>query len=157
MSAWFTFIWLIVTGPIACEDAGNNGILGLPCGVACIVIIGINIFESPEECSVKGTDVLGYLASMRDHFDGKKTTWWATYYKLENVTKNITKWNCTEKELAYYDKLAECAQKQLGLEETACELHARRSTGAGTGRQRGNWGNSLSMSKTEFRNLDSLQ
>jgi len=85
----------------------------------------INIFESPEECSVKGTDVLGYLASMRDHFDGKKTTWWATYYKLENVTKNITKWNCTEKELAYYDKLAECAQKQLGLEETACELHAR--------------------------------
>jgi len=26
-----------------------------------------------------------------------QTTWWATYYKLENVTKNITKWNCTEK------------------------------------------------------------
>lgn len=46
---------------------------------------------------MKGTDVLGYLASMRDHFDGKKTTWWNTYYKLENVTQNITKWNCTEK------------------------------------------------------------
>eukprot|EP00438_Fugacium_kawagutii_P018422 Skav229320 [mRNA] locus=scaffold2688:6950:11571:- [translate_table: standard] len=86
----------------------------------------INVFESPEECSVKGTDVLGYLASMRDHFDGKKTTWWSTYYKLENVTQNITKWNCTEKaELAYYDKLTECSEKQLTLEETACELHQR--------------------------------
>eukprot|EP00435_Cladocopium_sp_Y103_P061836 s527_g23.t1 len=85
----------------------------------------INVFESPEECAVTGTDVLGYLASMRDHFDGKKTTWWSTYYKLENVTQNITKWNCTEKELAYYNKLTECSEKQLTLEETACELHAR--------------------------------
>lgn len=61
----------------------------------------INVFESPEECAVTGTDVLGYLASMRDHFDGKKTTWWSTYYKLENVTQNITKWNCTEKDLRF--------------------------------------------------------
>eukprot|EP00913_Durusdinium_trenchii_P024777 g23257.t1 len=112
----------------------------------------INVFESPEECTVKGTDVLGYLASMRDHFDGKKlvaqdlllhiiltnllqcacfhrnhaqTIWWSTYYKLENITNNITKWNCTEKELAYFEKLTECQEKQLALEETACMLHDR--------------------------------
>ncbi|CAJ1355180.1 unnamed protein product [Effrenium voratum] len=86
---------------------------------------GINIFESPDECRVKGDDVLAYLASMRDHFKGKKTTWWSTYYKLENVTEDITKWNCTEKEIAYYDKIAECQNRQLSLEETACQLHER--------------------------------
>lgn len=41
MSAWFTPMWLIVIGPIACEDDGNNVILGLTCGVACIVIVGV--------------------------------------------------------------------------------------------------------------------
>jgi len=36
-------------------------------------------------------------------------------------------------ELAYYNKLTECSEKQLTLEETACELHARRKWGISIG------------------------
>ncbi|CAE7202398.1 AMY1.6 [Symbiodinium natans] len=86
---------------------------------------GINIFESPEECAVKGEDVLLYLGSMRDHFKNKQLTWWKTYYHLENVTQNITQWNCTDKEIEYFEKVAECQAAQLELEETACQVHER--------------------------------
>jgi len=86
---------------------------------------GINIFESPEECSVSGSDVLMYLGSMRDHFHNKQIAWWKTYYKLENVTANITQWNCTDKEIEYFEKVTECQSAQLELEETACQVHER--------------------------------
>lgn len=86
---------------------------------------GINIFESPEECAVKGDDVLLYLGSMRDHFKNKQLAWWKTYYKLENVTQNITQWNCTDKEIEYFEKISACQAAQLELEETACQVHER--------------------------------
>ena len=47
---------------------------------------------------ITGTDVLAYLKAMRDHFGNAKIAWWKDYYDLENVTKNITQWNCTEME-----------------------------------------------------------
>ncbi|CAE7354408.1 AMY1.6 [Symbiodinium pilosum] len=86
---------------------------------------GINIFESPEECSVKGEDVLLYLGSMRDHFKNKQLAWWKTYYHLENVTANITQWNCTDKEIDYFEQITKCQAAQLQLEETACQVHER--------------------------------
>ena len=33
-------------------------------------------------------------------------------------------------EIAYYDKIAECQNRQLSLEETACQLHERRGGGS---------------------------
>eukprot|EP00439_Symbiodinium_sp_Y106_P078954 s399_g17.t1 len=93
---------------------------------------GINIFESPEDrqdlykpLSFKGDDVLLYLGSMRDHFKNKQLAWWKTYYKLENVTQNITQWNCTDKEIEYFEKISACQAAQLELEETACQVHER--------------------------------
>lgn len=85
----------------------------------------VNVFQSPDECLVTGTDVLAYLKAMRDHFGNKKIAWWADYYKLENVTKNITQWNCTETEVSYYDQMTACENKQEKLEQIACEVHER--------------------------------
>lgn len=85
----------------------------------------VNVFQSPDECLVTGTDVLAYLKAMRDHFGNKKIAWWADYYKLENVTKNITQWNCTEMEVSYYDQMTACENKQEKLEQIACEVHER--------------------------------
>lgn len=85
----------------------------------------VNVFESPDECLVSGDDVLAYLKAMRDHFGTKKVAWWDDYYSLENVTKKITGWNCTEMEVSYYDQLTSCENKQQHLEQIACEVHER--------------------------------
>lgn len=85
----------------------------------------VNVFESPDECLVSGDDVLAYLKAMRDHFGTKKVAWWDDYYTLENVTKKITGWNCTEMEVSYYDQLTSCENKQQHLEQIACEVHER--------------------------------
>ncbi|CAJ1336493.1 unnamed protein product [Effrenium voratum] len=89
----------------------------------------INIFASPDECQVSGSDVLAYLEAMRDHFATKRDTWWETYYKLENVTQKITGWNCSEMEVEYYEQAGSCEQAQLKLEQMACEVHERTSSG----------------------------
>ena len=39
---------------------------------------------------------LGYPCSV-DACSVFQLAWWKTYYHLENVTANITQWNCTEK------------------------------------------------------------
>mmetsp|Transcript_46384 Transcript_46384/g.108688 ORF Transcript_46384/g.108688 Transcript_46384/m.108688 type:complete len:766 (-) Transcript_46384:125-2422(-) len=85
----------------------------------------VNIFESPDECTISGDDVLAYYEAMREHFKTRKEGFWNTYYKLENVTHNITKFKCIEQEVAYFQKVAECEEKQLKLEQTACALHER--------------------------------
>ncbi|CAE7761378.1 AMY1.6, partial [Symbiodinium pilosum] len=85
----------------------------------------VNIFESPDDCTISGTDVLAYYEAMRVHFKNRKDTFWETYYKLENVTENITKFKCIDQEVAYFGKVAECESAQLKLEQTACDLHER--------------------------------
>eukprot|EP00913_Durusdinium_trenchii_P014668 g13762.t1 len=79
----------------------------------------VNVFQSPDECLVSGDDVLAYLKAMRDHFGSKKIAWWDDYYKLENITHNITKWNCTDMEVEYYQQMTLCEQKQEKLEQIA--------------------------------------
>eukprot|EP00437_Effrenium_voratum_P007303 CAMPEP_0181435928 /NCGR_PEP_ID=MMETSP1110-20121109/20585_1 /TAXON_ID=174948 /ORGANISM="Symbiodinium sp., Strain CCMP421" /LENGTH=687 /DNA_ID=CAMNT_0023559477 /DNA_START=94 /DNA_END=2157 /DNA_ORIENTATION=+ len=85
----------------------------------------VNIFESPDDCTISGDDVLAYYEAMRVHFKNRKDTFWETYYKLENVTVNITKFKCIDLEVAYFEKVAACETAQLKLEQTACETHER--------------------------------
>ncbi|CAE7468933.1 unnamed protein product [Symbiodinium sp. KB8] len=91
----------------------------------------VNIFESPDDCTISGDDVLAYYEAMRVHFKNRKDTFWETYYKLENVTVNITKFKCIDLEVAYFEQVAACETAQLKLEQT---VHAELPRG-----YNGNW------------------
>eukprot|EP00440_Ansanella_granifera_P072178 gb/GFBE01078325.1/.p1 GENE.gb/GFBE01078325.1/~~gb/GFBE01078325.1/.p1 ORF type:complete len:695 (+),score=214.16 gb/GFBE01078325.1/:1-2085(+) len=87
----------------------------------------LNEFKSPEECVISETDVEAYLLRMwQDHFEIKAAQWWAAYYKLHNITQNITaNFDCTDKVQAYYAKKGDCLAEQLALEEMACDVYER--------------------------------
>mmetsp|Transcript_57793 Transcript_57793/g.102602 ORF Transcript_57793/g.102602 Transcript_57793/m.102602 type:complete len:674 (-) Transcript_57793:93-2114(-) len=92
----------------------------------------LNKFESPTECIANTGNQELYLKTMRDQFRAKRIAWWDAYWALGNASARVTQWACSEKTLAYFNKLAECNQAQLNLETMACDVHAHIAEGCNT-------------------------